>query len=102
MQGLSSDRVRYHCCHQMKRSGRIFIGGDRGKVSELTLEIESADKGSFITRAIRATASRIVGAGSKMRKVDKSVDSSILQKILGGFFDTSAGRTRVVMDITED
>ena len=39
---------------------------------------------------------------SKLRKVDKSLDSSTIKKILGSFFDRGKKQTRVVMDIATD
>ncbi len=86
----------------------MFIGGNYGKVSELIIEgvntgsSASKSKVALIARYIKG---KVIGQGAKMRKVDKvrsSQEQSMINKIIGAFFELDKKVTRVVTDINED
>lgn len=58
-----------------------------------------------MTKIFNATASRVVGKGSKVKKVDKSMKDkeSFIDRLFGGFlFGGEMKHQRIVMDLTED
>ena len=62
----------------------------------------SKNKASMVLRYLRG---KVVGERTKMRKVDKSMskeEESVLQKIIGNFFDKERKVTRIVTDMVED
>ena len=104
---MSTDRTRYFIIYQTK-SKQVFIGGENGKVSELQIDgltskpNSSKNKASMVLRYLRG---KVVGERTKMRKVDKSMskeEESVLQKIIGNFFDKERKVTRIVTDMVED
>jgi excinuclease UvrABC nuclease subunit len=54
---------------------------------------------------LRYLKGKVVGERTKMRKVDKSMskeEESVLEKIIGNFFDKERKVTRIVTDMVED
>lgn len=54
---------------------------------------------------LRYLKGKVVGERTKMRKVDKSMskdEESVLQKIIGNFFEMERKVTRIVTDMVED
>jgi hypothetical protein len=81
----------------------VFIGGDNGKVSELLLE--SQDKPSRLASVAKYIKEKVVGSGSKVKKVDKAMSAnkeSMITKIIANFFESETKVTRMVTDMAED
>ncbi len=100
---LSTDNIRYSVAFQTKKSKRVFIGGDNGKVSELILE--SQDKPSRLASVAKYIKEKVVGSGSKVKKVDKAIsvnNQSMISKIIANFFESETKVSRIVTDMTED
>lgn len=57
----SSDRLRYNCVLKTKKKGRIFIGGERGQVSELVIETGGNNKGGVVRKIFNKAKNLVLG-----------------------------------------
>lgn len=83
----------------------MFIGGDnRGKITELKVEgyNSAAEKRSRASQLVHAIKDRVIGSGSKMKKIDKTtLEDSVMKKIFGGFFERGSKNRRYVVSMTD-
>lgn len=86
----------------------MFIGGDsKGKITELKIDgynstTTTTEKRSRASQLIHTIKDRVIGSGSKMKKLDKSaLDDSVMKKIFGGFFERGSKYRRYVASMTD-
>ncbi len=91
---LSTDRALLSCSYQSKQTGRIFVGGQGGKISEIQIS-DVDNKNAIRTSFIKS----IISGKSTLKKIDQT--QTVIDKFISSFYESSKDRAKMVVDIAE-